>query len=121
MIMIKKLSIIGAAALLSLSPLQAREITDDEAQRCELVGLIAKAIMTGRQEGVTAQTNKATVMRAIKSAPHWATIVDNMIEEAYARPVFSTIWRQSEIEVEFWMDWEQLCRDEHEAGLEWGL
>jgi tellurite resistance protein len=119
--MIKKLSIIAGAALLSISPLQAREITDTEAKKCELIGLVAKAVMIGRQEGVTAQTNKATVMRAIKSAPHWATIVDNMIEEAYARPVFSTIWRQSEIEVEFWMDWEQLCRDEHEAGLEWGL
>lgn len=121
--MLKKLALFTATTLLWVAPAQGRELIDQEVQHCELIGLTAKTVMSARQEGYKASLLKVRIMGMLTKSGygHWRPVLDNIIEEAYGRPVFSTALRQIEIEVNFWMSWEDRCRADYSEGGGWDL
>jgi hypothetical protein len=87
--MIKKV-IILAAALWSV-PAQANPYTRTDVEICKLVGMTARAIMVGRQQGLAPSYVHDKIEPVFKEKlPAMMGIVGIMIRKAYAKPSYFT-------------------------------
>lgn len=112
--MIKEAAVVAVAlALLWATPTQAREISDGEAAYCEAVGVTAATAMKARQAGYEASWIRTKLLAIIKKNNFRLSekALDIIVEDAYSRPVFSTVYRQAEITIKFQLEYENFCRD----------
>lgn len=107
----KKITVLAAvAALATATPAMGAELSDSEAKVCSLTGFSAKAIMAGRQAGISPSKVYETLEPMMQEKlPAMLDLVIIMIREAYARPSFFGTREQTKAISDYQVEKELSC------------
>lgn len=89
--MFRELAVVAvAAALLWATPAKAAGFDETDVKVCEMFGVTAKAVMTGRQYGLAPSEVRRRLQKVIveNNLPFMTKVVDIYIVEAYERDAY---------------------------------